>query len=152
MQFFKFPRMMLSLYTGSCRCRFYHAFSIKSSVFKWNCRLSAMVLLGRVTSKLDQPQIQWKQENMKSNRFNTQNKNSECAAHFFVIIIPLTSSNLIGMAMWSCDLLISKIVVSLKAHVHPNGFARFFFVLKWFFCQMQCFDWLPLLKSVAWQY
>ena len=34
----------------------------------------------------------------------------------------------------------------LKAHVHPNGFV---FVLKRFFCQMQCFDWLPLLRSVA---
>ena len=27
-----------------------------------------------------------------------------------------------------------------------------FFVLKYIFCQMQCFDWLPLFRSVAWRY
>ena len=37
----------------------------------------------------------------------------------------------------------------LKAHVHPNGFARWCFCFKRFFCQMQCFDWPPLLSSVA---
>ena len=26
------------------------------------------------------------------------------------------------------------------------------FVLKRFFCQTRCFDWLPLLRSVAWRY
>ena len=32
-----------------------------------------------------------------------QNENSECAAHFFAIILPLMLSNFTEMAMWSCD-------------------------------------------------
>ena len=40
----------------------------------------------------------------------------------------------------------------LKAHVHPNSIVRLCFVLKCIFCQMQCLDWLALLRSVAWRY
>ena len=46
-----------------------------------------------------------------------------------------------------------RVLTFFKAHVHPNGFARLWvFVLKRFLCQMQCFDWLPLLRRVAWRY
>ena len=64
--------------------------------------ISAIVLLGKATSKLDQQQKRWKQQkfDMKSNRFNNQNKNFECAAHFLPSLYHLRCQTWLE---WQCD-------------------------------------------------
>ena len=104
----------LSLIMGTRRHWFCCAFSIKLSVFhqiiSFSGKISYQELFCMVTllaSSAQWPQRQQKWENKKSNMFDKQNNNSECAAHLladFFRVITRLMSNLIRMAMQSSQL------------------------------------------------